>query len=189
MKKKELRELYRQKRKDIADKERMKMDDLLLIQFQKMSFEGIQTLFTYWPMRHTAEPNTLLFTYYLRHAVENLLIAYPVTDIPAASMQAVLTDEHTYFEANAYGIAEPTDGETLDPADIDMIFLPLLICDKKGNRVGYGKGFYDRYLSQCKEDVVKIGFSFFEPVELIEDVHEFDIPLNFCITPEAIYEY
>ena len=69
------------------------------------------------------------------------------------------------------------------------VFVPLLVYDERGYRAGYGKGFYDRYLQLCKDDVIKIGFSYFAPEPLISDVNEFDIPLNFVITPERIYEF
>jgi 5-formyltetrahydrofolate cyclo-ligase len=65
----------------------------------------------------------------------------------------------------------------------------MLICDTKGYRVGYGKGFYDRYLAHCRKDVVKIGFSYFDPVEKITDTDQFDVPLTYCITPQHIYEF
>ena len=69
---------------------------------------------------------------------------------------------------------------------IDVVFVPLLAYDKLGNRVGYGKGFYDKFLSECKPGVVKIGLSFFEPEELIEDLFETDVKLDFCVTSERV---
>lgn len=72
---------------------------------------------------------------------------------------------------------------------IDVVFVPLLAYDNKGNRVGYGKGFYDHFLSECREDVVKIGLSFFEPEEAIEDVSATDIRLDYCVTPMTVYNF
>ena len=72
---------------------------------------------------------------------------------------------------------------------INMIFVPLLSFDKNGYRVGYGKGFYDRYLSQCRGDCLKIGFSYFEPLDAIDDTNEFDVPLNLCVTPTTVYVF
>ncbi|MDP2160837.1 MAG: 5-formyltetrahydrofolate cyclo-ligase, partial [Flavobacterium sp.] len=88
---------------------------------------------------------------------------------------------------NDYGIPEPVDGLEVPVAKIDVVFVPLLAYDKNGHRVGYGKGFYDRFLSECKPTTIKIGLSFFEPEDLIEDVFESDIQLNYCITPQTIY--
>jgi 5-formyltetrahydrofolate cyclo-ligase len=67
--------------------------------------------------------------------------------------------------------------------------VPLLAYDLKGNRVGYGKGYYDRFLAECRPDALKIGFSYFEPEEQINDTEDFDIPLNYCVTPHRCYEF
>jgi 5-formyltetrahydrofolate cyclo-ligase len=67
--------------------------------------------------------------------------------------------------------------------------VPLLAFDEKGFRVGYGKGFYDRFLKQCKDGGIKIGLSYFNPIDTIEDAGEFDVPLNFCITPQKVYVF
>jgi 5-formyltetrahydrofolate cyclo-ligase len=72
---------------------------------------------------------------------------------------------------------------------IDVVFVPLLAFDKKGHRVGYGKGFYDKFLSECKPETIKIGLSFFEPEELISDVFEDDVTLNYCVTPNGVYAF
>ena len=70
-----------------------------------------------------------------------------------------------------------------------MVLVPLLAFDSKGYRVGYGKGFYDRFLKQCRNDCVKIGLSYFEPIDAINDAGEFDVPLDFCITPQKAYVF
>ncbi len=165
------------------------LDDLLLIKFQQLFFEEVAVLLTYWPMAHQAEPNTHLYSSYLRHTIPGLRMAYTVTDFSATAMKAVEIDEDTVYRTNDIGITEPAEGEVIEPQDIDLVFVPFLACDKQGNRVGFGKGFYDRYLAQCRDNVLKIGFSYFEPVEEIKDVSPLDVPLNFCITPQAIYEF
>ena len=187
MTKKELRILYKEKRAAISSKDRLKFDDLMLIQLQQFDFGNAQTLLTYWQMEH--EPNMHLYTNYLEYSIYNLQTAYPVADFKNETMKAILVDDTTTFETNNYGITEPQQGAELLPTEIDIVFVPLLIYDKQGYRVGYGKGFYDKFLSQCKENVITIGFNYFEPVEKINDTNEFDIPLNYCITPQKIYEF
>ncbi len=189
MTKKELRIKYRAKRLSLSETQRTKLNDLLLIQFQKLSFENVQVLLSYMPMPHTAEPETSLFTRYLQHSIPGLQVAYPVTDFDAVSMQAIITCEDTEFAMNEFQISEPVAGNKTDPKAIDLIFVPMLNCDAEGYRVGYGKGFYDRYLKQCRKDVITIGFSYFEPTENIDDKNENDVPLDYCITPDCIYEF
>jgi 5-formyltetrahydrofolate cyclo-ligase len=104
-------------------------------------------------------------------------------------LKPVLVNDDTVYEENDYSIAEPVNGIDISAEDIDAVFVPLLCFDSKGYRVGYGKGFYDRFLSNCREDVIRIGFSYFEAVDSIEDINEFDVPLNICITPNKLYEF
>ena len=61
--------------------------------------------------------------------------------------------------------------------------------DTKGYRVGYGKGFYDRFFASLHKDVKKIGISLFMPCEIIEDTNEYDIPLTCCVTPNKNYSF
>ena len=189
MTKKALRELYKEKRKSISSKEKLRLDDLLLIRFQQIYFEDVAVLLTYWPMANMQEPNTHLFSGFMRHAVPGLQIAYPVADFSKAHMHAAMINEETVYHTNVYGITEPKEGIVVAPAEIDIVFVPLLVCDADGYRVGYGKGFYDKYLAQCREDIIKIGFSYFEPIEKISDTDVFDVPLNYCITPQNLYEF
>src|SRR3954454_4162692 len=101
MTKKELRNLYKQKRQNISSKEKLKLDDLLLIRFQQLYFEDVHVLFTYWPKPTAQEPNTHLFSGYLRHAIPFLQIAYPVADFSSCTMRAVLINEETIYHTNA----------------------------------------------------------------------------------------
>lgn len=184
-----LRIIYKDKRKALSDKDRMKLDDLILIQFQQLPLPDLHAVMSYWPIATHHEINTLPMADYLRFRMPGLQLAYPKTVYQEVSMQAIAVNDETEYELNPHGIEEPIDGEVLPAGELDMIFVPMLAYDKDGYRVGYGKGFYDKYLKQCRSDVIKIGFSYFDPEPVINDVHEFDIPLNFAITPECIYEF
>ncbi len=105
-----------------------------------------------------------------------------------ALIHFLLTD-NTVFKANKWNVPEPVDGILVEPNKIDVVFVPLLAFDRHGNRVGYGKGYYDRFLKQCTSQVIKIGMSFFDAEEEITDVFENDISLDYCITPNKIYKF
>jgi 5-formyltetrahydrofolate cyclo-ligase len=90
---------------------------------------------------------------------------------------------------NQWGITEPEYGKEVPPQLIDVVIVPLLAFDTRGNRLGYGKGFYDRFLAECKADVLKIGVSYFEPEQAFEEVDEYDIPLDICVTPERVWSF
>lgn len=73
-------------------------------------------------------------------------------------------------------------------SDLDLVFVPLLVCDKKGNRIGYGKGYYDSFLAQLPKKCLKIGLNFFDPIDKIEsEAH--DIPLDVLITPKKVHTF
>lgn len=130
-------------------------------------------------------------TDYLMHILQgkDKSIVVAKSDFNTGKLKHFLLQENTALKISEYGIPEPESGIEL-PSDImDVVFVPLLAFDYDGNRIGYGKGFYDRFLSECKENTLFIGLSFFEPEE--EEIHyeAMDVPLNFCITPKRIYSF
>lgn len=189
MTKKELRKFYKEKRKALPTAEQSRLDDLLLIQFQQADIPFVETLFSYWPMEALKEPDTHLFADFLEFRNPELRVAYPRITADAETMESVLAEASTRFTQNDFGTYEPEAGEILPPEIIDIVFVPLLCFDRSGYRVGYGKGYYDRYLAACNPDCIRVGFSYFEPVDEIPDKHEFDVPLSLCMTPQSIYVF
>lgn len=111
------------------------------------------------------------------------------SDFEKIRMVHYLLTDNTRLVKSAYGIPEPVDGIEVPSNKIDVVFVPLLAFDTKGHRVGYGKGFYDRFLNECKEDVVTVGLSFFEAEEALIEAAETDIPLDYCVTPLKVYTF
>ncbi len=109
--------------------------------------------------------------------------------ISKSSLKNFLLTDNTVLKPNALRIPEPVDGIEIDEAKIDVVFIPLLAFDKNGNRVGYGKGYYDHFLAKCRPDIIKVGLSFFEASENIEDTGEHDVALDYCITPNTTYRF
>ncbi len=189
MTKKEVRQLFKKKRGEITAGERLKWDDLLLIQFQTIELPYLNYVFSFYPIEEYNEINSFILTEYLGFRNPGLEICYPRTNPGTNTMEAVICKPDSIFEINNYNIPEPIDNTIAEPADLDMVLLPMLGFDLNGYRVGYGKGYYDRYLKNCREDCLKIGLSYFEPVDRIEDANEFDVPLDLCITPQRIYVF
>ncbi|MFS4454587.1 5-formyltetrahydrofolate cyclo-ligase [Maribacter sp. 2304DJ31-5] len=100
----------------------------------------------------------------------------------------LLTDA-TKLKNNGWGVPEPVDGICIETSKIDVVFVPLLAFDKKGHRIGYGKGFYDGFLKECKAEVIKVGLSFFEAEEKITGIFSNDVPMNYCVTPNNTYSF
>jgi 5-formyltetrahydrofolate cyclo-ligase len=189
MKKEEARKLYGEKRQALSEAEQMKLDDLLLITFQSADLPFIESLLTYWPIEEKHEPNTHLFTAFLKFRNPELKTCYPVSDFSNGTMRAALTNIDTPFTKTALNIYEPQSAVMLPADEIDMVFVPLLAFDEQGYRVGYGKGFYDKWLATARPDCIRIGFSYFDPLPRIEGLHEFDLPLDLCITPHNLYVF
>ncbi len=85
---------------------------------------------------------------------------------------------------NKWGIREPDGEQTAAPSELDIVLVPLLAFDAQGHRVGYGKGYYDRLLAECRPDCLKIGLSAFAAEERIDDIHPLDVRLDLCLTPD-----
>ena len=98
-------------------------------------------------------------------------------------------DQNTKFIKNKLGIREPEGKVRFDISLIEIIIVPLLVFDKSGHRVGYGGGYYDRFMSYIKNDVIKVGLSLFEPIDKISDINNKDIPLNYVVTPLKTYSF
>ncbi len=111
------------------------------------------------------------------------------SDFDNTLMTHYLLTDNTLIKKNKYHIPEPIDGIEITNNKIEIVFVPLLAFDKKGNRVGYGKGFYDKFLNDCKPDTIKVGLSFFEAEDRIDDVFKSDIKLDYCVTHEKVYKF
>lgn len=105
------------------------------------------------------------------------------------SMENYLLTDNTVFQKNKWHIPEPVDGIKIPENQIDVVFVPLLAFDVTGNRVGYGKGYYDTFLRKCRPETIKIGLSLFEAEDSINDIHENDVKLDYCVTPKKVYKF
>ena len=139
------------------------------------------------PITEQKEVNTEYILHLLSGKDKEIVVSK--ADFETRNMTHFLLTDNTKIKKNGYNIPEPVDGLEVPSTKIDVVLVPLLAFDKKGNRVGYGKGFYDKFLAECKPDVIKIGLSFFEYEKAIEGVFEGDVQLDYCVTPSTIYKF
>lgn len=111
------------------------------------------------------------------------------SDFKSCSMVHYLLTDNTKLVVSPYGIPEPVEGIEVPSDKMDVVIVPLLAFDGNGHRVGYGKGFYDRFLAECKPGVIKIGLSFFEAEATSIPHNPTDIALDYCVTPERVYKF
>lgn len=190
MQKQDLRKEFLQKRKILAKTEvegfSRKIHDWF---FRNIPVHAYAIIHTFLPIKHNNEVDTWLIIDTLQKDFATDIVI-PKSHEDGTMTNYLLTKE-TIFEENKWKIPEPSHNSYLlsDISKIDLVLIPLLCFDKKGYRVGYGKGYYDRFLADCHPDVLKIGLSFFEPVELIEDTDSFDVKMDYCITPNKIWSF
>jgi len=133
------------------------------------------------PIPTKKEVNTEYILHILQGKDKSIIV--PKAHIETGEMSHILLQDNTVLKPSNYNVPEPVSGIEIQPSQIEVVFIPLLAYDKNGNRLGYGKGFYDRFLSTCNPKTIFIGLSLFEPEEKIPFT-ETDIPLHFCITPK-----
>jgi 5-formyltetrahydrofolate cyclo-ligase len=190
MNKDEARKVYKDLRKLIASEQ---LDVL-----SKDIFENIlkiieqnqpKTIHVFLPIKSFQEPNTYLLIDLLK--TKNITIGIPKVNTSDNSMICVAFYSQINIADSPWNIPEPVgaDLEIISPKEIDLMVLPMLICDSRGNRVGYGKGFYDKYIQQCRPEMLKVGICFFEPIGTIVDVTNHDQQLDYCVTPTKVYNF
>jgi 5-formyltetrahydrofolate cyclo-ligase len=186
MTKAELRKISNQARKALSDADVQALSLKLLEQFKNLDFSSIQTIHIFLPIKEKKEPDTFLLIDWLQKHHPQIKIIVPKADFNTLLMTHHAFDGHEDLKPNLFNILEPQKAD-LHTGDIDLVLVPLLVFDHQGYRVGYGKGFYDRFLKGIK--TIKVGISLFEPVDEIADPDEHDIPLDACITPQRRYDF
>lgn len=189
MLKKAIRDVYLKKRLQIDDQEMAEKTAAILAHFSSLPLNNIKHLLSYYPIAERKEFNVLEAADLVTGKFPEVKISWPRIDVTNKTMEAILVRPEGLYAKNIYNILEPIHGDLVEPEQLDLVFVPLVTFDEKGFRIGYGKGFYDRYLVRCRPTVLKIGFSFFDPVSSIRDINHFDVPLSLCITPSRIYEF
>jgi len=138
------------------------------------------------PIQEKQEIDTINIISILQGKDKHIIVPKVIGD---NTLEHYLLTDSTLFKTNDWGVPEPVDGILIDSKKVDVVFLPLLAYDETGNRLGYGKGFYDQFLKECRPNVIKVGLSVFEAETLISDINKNDVPLDFCVTPEKIYSF
>lgn len=187
--KRTVRKEYLKRRMDIPEDELQQLTTVIASGFRKIKLPPINNLLSYNPLAGRHEFDVSICEEILKEQNMMMRVAWPKIHVDLLDMEAVLVEKDGLFIKNKFNILEPIGGAIVPPQKLDLLFVPLVAFDVRGYRVGYGKGYYDRFLAQCRPEAIKVGFSFFDAVDYLEDIDEFDVPLNFCITPHRIYEF
>ena len=190
MTKEQLREIYLAKRKGLKRGERVAKNQAIVDGFLKLLHTiKPSCVHVFLPILKNNEIDTWPMIHPIWENFNQTTVVTSVTDFEAKVMLNYQLKPATQLVTNRWGISEPSEAEPIEDQAIDWVIVPLLSFDKQGFRVGYGGGFYDRFLQKCRPDVKKTGVSWFPPVQKIEDIDGYDIPLDDCITPAGIYTF
>lgn len=186
MTKTELRKLAGVQRRAVSDEQVKSFSELMLDHFALLDFSAVRTIHIFLPITEKKEPDTFLFIDWLNRCYPHIKIIVPKADFDTALMTNYIYKGKDGLVRNLYNILEPEKG-ILHTGEVDMVLIPMLAFDLRGYRVGYGKGFYDRFLQTL--ETRKIGLCFFEPTEQIDDVNMHDVAMDLCITPAKVYSF
>ncbi|MDF2156869.1 5-formyltetrahydrofolate cyclo-ligase [Algoriphagus sp. CAU 1675] len=183
-----LRKEYKQRRKELSREE---LERLSLKVFSKVeawlaTHDTYRHFHLFFPIQKQKELNTYPILELLQREDKTV---YTSRVIPGKAMlETLVLPAHPEFEEDDWGIPVPKDAKLTDPDLVEVVFVPLLAFDEKGNRIGFGKGYYDVFLSSLDRRVCKVGLSVFPPEGLIP-TNQHDVPLDFCITPEKVFTF
>ena len=187
MNKKELRQQYKAKRSKLSEGEVEEQSLAIANKLLPLPIWDKAYFHIFLPIEEHNEVNTEFILHLLSGKDKEIVISR--SNFDTREMTHFLLTENTKIKKNDYNIPEPINGLEVPVKNIEVVFVPLLAFDIYGNRVGYGKGFYDKFLSNCQPETIKIGLSFFEAVDAVHDVFESDIKLDYCVTPNEVYSF
>lgn len=186
----ELRKIYLARQRNLSFDEHLEKSSRIARGFfHNFDLKDVRFLHCFLPIEKNREVDTWLIVQKIWHDFPSVKTLASRLDFEKIALENIIISSETKLVFNKWHILEPSGDETIGAEKINAVLVPLLAFDENGFRVGYGKGFYDRFLSLCRPDALKIGLSYFPPLEKITDVNEFDVKLDFCVTPEKVFEF
>ena len=187
MTKAQIRKIYIQKRLVLSEGEFAQLNQKICDRFfTGVDLSFINVLHTFIPIEKQREVNTWLIIERIRREFPNVRISIPRINNQTSTIESFYFEGLHQLEKNTWDIMEPKQGIPTPIEKVDIVLVPLLAFDRKGNRVGYGRGFYDKFLATCPERASKVGLSLFDPVKEIEGMSNYDVPLDMAVTPEKV---
>jgi 5-formyltetrahydrofolate cyclo-ligase len=184
--KKELRNHFKIKRQETTEETRDLWSMNIANQVLKLPIWDATYFHVFLSIPRLLEIDTQYILHILSGKDKEIVVSK--SDFETREMSHFLLTDNTRIKPNAFGIPEPMSGLEVPVANIEVVFVPLLAADKNGHRLGYGKGFYDVFLSKCSPKTVKIGLSFWQPVDEIPEISKTDVALDWLVTPDEVFE-
>lgn len=178
-----LRKAVLSKRADMPEADwRLKSQQITDHLLKVNEFQKASKVHIFLSMNQRKEVNTDDLIAYLFDSKKEVYV--PVTNFKEGTLSHIRYTEEMSLEVNKWGVREPKPGIPTDDSDFDVIVIPMAAGDEEGNRLGYGKGFYDRFLKAAKG--IKIGLCFEEFIMEEIPVGKYDVPLDIIISEKRI---
>ncbi|MCX8491662.1 MAG: 5-formyltetrahydrofolate cyclo-ligase [Cyclobacteriaceae bacterium] len=188
MTKEEARKTFLQKRLALSEGAYQQFNFQLYNQFfTQIDLSFIKCIHIFLPIENKREPDTWPIIDRIRREFSHIRISIP--KVVGDQLENIYFEGLHQLKKNKWGILEPEQGLPTPTEKIDIAIVPLLAVDVLGNRVGYGKGFYDRFLARCRPDCQRIGISFFDTIEKLENVDLTDVRLTRCLTARCLFTF
>tara|TARA_Y100000815_G_scaffold262398_1_gene275693 strand:- start:508 stop:1071 length:564 start_codon:yes stop_codon:yes gene_type:complete len=187
LKKPDLRQKYKALRQALSNDQIEDFSLAIANQLLKLDIWNYSFYHLFLTIEEQKEVNTEYILNILAGKDKNIVISK--SNFRDYSMTHYLLTDGTKIIKSDYNIPEPVDGIEIKSSQLDVVFIPLLTFDKEGHRIGYGKGFYDRFLANCQPETLKIGLSFFEVEEGIFETSDNDVKLDYCVTPNQALHF
>ena len=185
MTKSELRTRYKEKRSQLSVDQINQISASILENLKLLPIWENTFFHVFVPIRKHNEINTLPLIDYLFEEGKTVIV--PKTE--GNHMLSCQISSDVKWTVGNFGVPEPVEFQVIDPSKIQVVFVPMLICDKNGNRIGYGGGFYDRFFENIDSKCVKIGLNYFAPIDEISEIEATDKPIDYCVTADEIVSF
>lgn len=154
--------------------------------FHTLDMSKVNVCHVFLPMLNQAEPDLWPLLKLWVDKYPNLIFAAPISDFKTKSFAQYQLDTAEFPPYSVKGIPEPSSTVEISPGLTDIAFIPLLAADVYGSRVGYGAGFYDRFLAQCAPECIKIGVALYGAIEGVIAHEQHDIKLDYYASPTEL---
>lgn len=177
--KEQLRNLFLRKRNDLSEKEAEEKSQKIIDRVLKTKeFQFAETIHSYVAIKKNREVDTGRFLEICLQMNKQVVVPKIIGEGQLNHFKIDCLDD---LRENNWGVPEPVDGKEISVGELNLVIVPMVAGDRKKNRIGYGAGYYDRFLQRCSAP--KIGLLF--DCQLYDNalpVEDFDIPLDILIT-------
>lgn len=174
--KKELRRLIKERKKNFSPEKAFSDSEKIFNQIESLQqFKQADVVLAYWSLS-----DEVMTHHFIKKWAGQKKFVLPIVVGDTLEIRA-FNGLESMVTSQSFGILEPKTEELVDPKVVDFAIIPGVAFDRKGNRLGRGKGYYDRFLKETNAFKVAVGYDF----QILDEVpvSSFDVPVDLVISP------